>query len=137
MLDVSVRIQFFNIPAVRTISQREWMADPMPHAMGDEASCDADQLGLVSDQSFDGRIDSMAESSSNLVACRIRSVLTSPALPARLTSQPNRGTTRNGFCHGIQLSILHAVTKAESSFNTLGGRCIVKQHAMDRRRCFT
>jgi hypothetical protein len=50
-------------------------------------------------------------------------------------SQPNRGTKRNGFRHGIQHSILHAVTKAESPFNTLGGRCIVKQHAMDRRWC--
>jgi hypothetical protein len=50
-------------------------------------------------------------------------------------SQPNRGTTRNGFRHGIQHSIPHAVTKADSPFIMLGVRWNAKHYGdvtMDR-----
>jgi hypothetical protein len=44
------------------------------------------------------------------------------------SQQPNRGTTQNGFCHNIQHSIPHAVTKADSPFIVLGVRWNAKHY---------
>ena len=42
-------------------------------------------------------------------------------------SQPIRGIRASGFRHGMKNLILHAVTKAKSSFNELGVRGIAQQ----------
>jgi hypothetical protein len=75
-----------------------------------------------------GCIDSIVETSSNPLVSRVASTFYNE-------SQPNRGTTRNGFRHGIQHSIPHAVTKADSPFIALGVRWNAKHYddvTMDR-----
>jgi hypothetical protein len=80
-----------------------------------------------------GRIDSMVESSSNLVESAV-STRRQHVLQHN-TSQPNRRTTQIGFRHGIQHSIPHAVTKADLPFIVLGVRWNAKHYrdvTMDR-----